>query len=383
MMNIRLLILSTDKEYGNALGKAVSNLHREMIVRVEPLDSPYDEAVDNYDLILLECELEGFVKVKEFLFSTGRLVGLSEEPVVALNAQAEMPKDNHLWKIYKYSRVSDIVSDLKYLYSLLTGNKNFVKKIRDGNFIGFCSASANVGKSVIALSTARELAKYQDKNVLLICFDEIPATTLYTGAKCSNKRNLSDFLYYLFHRKEENICSFLESFTYRDEFGVMTFYPSPVINELRQLKEEELMFFLKMVSESAQFDYILLDLASDLSHENLFLLNYCRKLVFVQGDSAVCQYKSKMFLGYFSQINQAKLEADFIFVDNKYQFSYDQNYNDIAEQAQGAIRIEEDNGSFIYKDGYMNISIDNVFGLGIKKIVDEIVYNASVENFPL
>ena len=103
-----------------------------------------------------------------------------------------------------------------------------------------------------------------------------------------------------------SICGHPEGFTSSDDFGVEIFYPSNGRNDLNYLTQEELICFLKMISDSCRYDYITLDLKSDLSEETLFLMNLCSKIIMIQTDNPVSEFKTQKFIAYLSKVSLSK-----------------------------------------------------------------------------
>lgn len=171
------------------------------------------------------------------------------------------------------------------------------------------------------------------------------------------------------------MCSHPEGFTSHDEFGVESFYPTKGRNDLNYLTLEELIYFLKLISDSCRYDYITMDLRSDLSEETLFLLNQCCKIILVQNDDPVSKFKNRKFLAYLRERSSFKYKDRVILAVNK-AYSHEsemENNEDFNLHNLKCISIEKDENSFRYAMNHFDIDINHAFGIGIKKIADEIL----------
>lgn len=378
----RILLADRDPEYGRALTRAVAGLHNEFEITAINLE-PHGKAKINgktafqaYDLILLGGYPEETAQaICRRLSGGGRIVILTEYIVESLIKQSEN-EANHFWYIFKYVNVNEIISDLNYLIGIVTGKKSLLRKSTAPVLIGFYSIGGGAGKSVIALGASRELSRYHDKKVLYLSFEEIPAIELFV--KNNPGRNIGDFLYYLLEKRNESICSRPEGFTSSDDYGVEAFYPSKGRNDLNFLTREELLSFLKIISDSCRYDYIALELKSDLAEETLFLMDQCGKIVLIQNDDPVSEFKNRKFIAYMEKMDAFRYQDRFLIAVNRAgcpeagredgEFFFNGNIK--------RIHIEKDENSFRFGSNHLDIDISHAFGAGIKKLADEILSEA-------
>ncbi|HYE69370.1 MAG TPA: hypothetical protein VEA58_12205 [Anaerovoracaceae bacterium] len=387
MSAYKLLIAEKDLEYGRALSRAVSNLHNEFEITIVDLGALGKAksfgriAYQEYDLILIGGCPDGTAeKISSKISNCSKVVILTDYSVENLLKQSEN-NENHYWYLYKYENINNLVADLNYLIAFITGKKSLMRKTFTPELICFYSVSGGAGKTVIALGTSRELSRYHDKRVLYLNFEEIPATELYLKNNKEN-RNIGDFLYFLFEKNNVNLCSHPEGFTSHDEFGVETFYPTKGRNDLNHLTQEELICFLKLISDSCRYDYITMDLRNDLSEETLFLLNQCGRIILIQNDDPVSKYKNSKFLAYLSERTTFNFKDRIILAINKvYGLESEMdNSKDFNLYHSKSITIEKDDNSFRYTLSHLDIDLNHAFGIGIKKIADEILSTERKEN---
>lgn len=375
----KLLIAEKDLEYGRALSRAVSNLHNEFEITIMNLGSNGKAKFDGripyhvYDLILIGGYPDGIAEtIRNKLSNCSKIVILTEYIVENLLTQSEY-EESHFWYLYKYVNINHFISDLNYLIGFITGKKSLTRKAFAPNLISFYSVSGGAGKTAIALGTSRELSRYHDKKVLYLSFEELPVTELYIKNNKEN-RNIGDYLYFLLEKNNVNLCSHPEGFTLHDEFGVESFYPTKGRNDLNLLTPEELIYFLKLISDSCRYDYIAIDLRSDLSEETLFLMNQSCKIILIQNDDPVSEFKTHKLLVYLEQCSFKYKDRMILAVNKAYSHESEmKNKEAFNLHKLKSIHIEKDENSFRYASNHLDIDINHSFGIGIKKIADEIL----------
>jgi len=374
----KILLFEKDLNYRRAIAIAMSNSGSDFEITIaefeEVKEKEYKKLLDRFDLILIGgYTLENLESHVYFESHMSKLVILTEYPAEPLLNQVK--KENRkYWYLYKYVRLSEMVSDLSFLLTLLTGKKHYMRNYIAPNMIGFYSAGGGVGKTAIAIATARELSRFHDKRILYLNFEDIPDTELYIKIH-SVGRNISDYLYFLLEKQEGNLCGRLESFVSCDTYGVETFNPSSCFNDLRELSIEELKIFLESICESNRYDFILLDLNCDLSMDTQLLLKRCKKIVLIQSDRPVSNFKSQKLITNIERLGLIKSIEELLFVINmKAGCDMDiDNYEDCNTGKYRQIYIEDDKASFSFINSSMEISINHAFGVGVKKIADELL----------
>jgi cellulose biosynthesis protein BcsQ len=378
-MDGKILLADEDPEYGRALARAVMNSQNGFAVTVTSLKPRgkrkigAGNAFQDYDLILLGgYPEEAAESLNRSLSGGGRIVMLTDYTVESLTAQAEKEGD-HFWYLYKYGKASDMISGLSYLIGMVTGKRSLLRRSSAPLLIGFYSVGGGAGKTVVALGTARELSRYHDKRVLYLSFEEVPAVELLFQNN-PDGRNIGDYLYHLLIKGNEALCSRPEAFTFSDDYGVETFYPSKGRNDLNDLKQEELLSFLKIISDSGRYDYIAVELKSDLAEETLFLMEQCAKIILIRNDDPVSEFKNRKFIAYMEKLSVFRQRDRFLLVVNRADCpgSGWDGSGDSRDPVR-IVRIEKDENSFRFASNRLDIDISHIFGVGIKKIAEEII----------
>lgn len=382
----KILLADKDVDYGKALATAISNLKNEFEISMTTLGSLKNErnapkiSFHEFDLILLS----GYPKTtaESILKKTNKntAVAILTEDITDSLAKQFENETNHIWYIYKYSNLNDIVSDLHYLAGSVVGKKSFARKSFAPVLVGLFSISGGTGKTSTAIGISRELSRYHDKKVLYLSYEEMPATELFFGNHPQN-RNIGDYLYYLFEKKNDDICSRPGGFTSADHYGVETFYPTMGRNDLNDLTQQETIHFLKVLSDSCRYDYIILDLKNELSEGTLFLMNLCEKVIVIQNDEPVSYFKTRKSIAYLEQAGLSEMRERIILTVNRSSANVYEK-EDLQDMIFNGIKrfyIEEDENSFCCRSDHMEIDISHAFGLGIKKIADSLLLQTKEE----
>ena len=395
---IHLLIVHSDREYGFALARAISGVHKAFDVKIVSFESILNDPdfyYEKQDFLIADsgCEVTLIKRITSQLSFLG-IVILTENRPERISSQVEK-EESEIWQIYQYATVSEIHNDINFLYGYLTGKK-IINPILSTALIGVLGVSGGVGTSAVAIGLARELSRYHDKRILYLSYEEITATELFVHFGTGTRR-IGEYLYYLFERKNEKICSHLEGFTTRDEYGVSFFCPSKGRNDLRYLTKEELELFIKSLTDSNRYDYILFDLNHDLSEESRLLLSFCSRLIMVRRDDPVSIHKMKKLTAYLKKAvpdlpkkvllhisNMAK-EGSLLqsngtgLQDYKISGLQDSDLNDLCNhgtrrsQNEDSLYIQKDESSFRLIGEHLDISINQSFGTGIKEIADAVL----------
>jgi cellulose biosynthesis protein BcsQ len=371
----KLMIAESDPEYCWALAKAISNINNGFEIHVKKLESKTE--FKDYDLILTEGYSEEFLKnMIQDPSSFEYFVILTEDRTEDLKHQSQCD-DERFWRIFKYQDLELIMSDLKFIISSVTGRKKIYRNDIETSLIGFFGSCGGAGRSVMAIATSKELVHHHNKRVLYLSFEEISATERYFG-RDSGTRNSSDYLYFLLDKKNESICSHIDSFLCKDEYGVETLLPSEGRNDLSLLGQDELERFIQSISGTKRYDYIIMDLKNDLAEQTLRLVDMCSRLVVVRSSDAISKFKTEKMFRFMETTGALDRHQDHILVtnrssDNAAVDSLQNDEKEILPKSPHHISVEEDRNSFRFRGERIEIDICRSLGLGIKRIAEEIL----------
>ena len=364
MEKIRLAIIDQDFAYAEALGQYLSFESEDFEVYVADITILEREKPEEFHLALISN-----VRMDEnnnyHIRSKWRIL-LSEDKVTDVGFIDEQNINNKTPdRIYKYLPAPEIAKELRYIYALLSGKGKLIRRDKKTWLIGIISGASRSGKTVIAITLARLLSKFNGKKVLYICMDNFDCSLAFFREAHKSNRTISDFLYYVFKGSEKKQIIPPESFMFRDFHGVFAFYPGMGINELNTLCVEELELFIQYIYENGNFDYIIIDFNNDLHSGSQYLLQQCKEIFLVHSLDLVSKIQTVSFTRYFEHLIG---ELKIIKYKNLYNFA-----TIIPEDDHENFYIEADSNSFFEAENIMEVSISSAFGSGVGLVKDYII----------
>lgn len=278
MENIKIALITDNREYGRALGRGLLNVCRTFVIHLfdkdgflSDVNKFYDENKDRlflerFDLILWDGE-----EIKSYY--GGNIIYISEK----LSA-VKKNFDKKKFCIYKYNCAKGFVADIFEIYGSLTGALpvNAVKE--SVKFLAFESWAGGTGCSSLSMMASQELCRFYGRRVLYISFETIESTENFIENH-SGAQNVGRYLYNLF--KEGKSKPFIESYIIRDEFGVEAFSPTKGRNPLKDMSEKEFYVFLESICDSGRYDTVVMDLGNCLDNVNLSCIEIAEHICMV------------------------------------------------------------------------------------------------------
>jgi hypothetical protein len=276
----------------------------------------------------------------------------------------------------KYAGVANIISAIRIRFAESSGRPAPAVggDIGEGRteVYSFFSAAGGAGTSSIAYASACELSKYRGRRTCYISLEPYEAAAFapaYQPAAGPEQGNdargrgaafeyeearghepirgygAEAYLYYYLKEDEKRLPRLLEAVTETDRYGVIRFRPSPAENKLRELAESEFLRFLDHLAAALYLDCVVVDRGVGIG--NIFA---DQRLVYVKKDGSV---------------KAPKLPEGVLTVRNM--------CGDDPEHAPGDILIPADDADFHRTENGVEISLTNVFGRGVKEIVDRLL----------
>ena len=278
---MRLGILIRDEEYRDALIDKLSTYDNDLYVNI--IGRSKGDASDC--LILTDICPEEFDK--------GILSKISDRTVfLSSSALSDDSGDDTLRRVFKYSSVNSLLSELLIAYGEWRGNvsmRNYSARI-----IAVCSES-DAFSADKAKALARQVIYRQGGRVLLMSLGYINDH----GRSEDDKVNRFARLMYAIRTGRENAS---DSFTYTDSYGVSSLMLPAGMNPLAGLGEEELKGVISGLA--GRFDTLILDIGTCFREENMSLIR--------EADSIVCFVSGRRFPGLadmLSEVSPAKLSV--------------------------------------------------------------------------
>lgn len=362
MENIKIGVITKDRDYGKALGLALIDVYRNFTVTLFK-SVPLHNELDKMDLVLAdindELAINGDVPV------AGKIIRLVEKP-----SQINKDYEENRYRLYKYSNVRNLAGELLFIYANLTGRKAIPMRNTNARIVAFGSAEGGVGCTSAAISFAHEMTRFHGKKVIYITLEEIESTMEYMEKNIIGK-NISEYLYYLFNCEGDQHFPFIESFTITDRYGVDAFFPSPGRNLLNSLSKEEMQYFLSAVLDTGGYDIMVIDLADNLSKPAFTCYEMANNICFVTKQNSL-KYKEERFLEYFIFLKGEKMLER---MGKIITFCNDDFESEDLDLIRTVCYLPEDNDSFSTCNGVKEIQADGDYGYKIKQLADAIIRN--------
>lgn len=221
----------------------------------------------------------------------------------------------------------------------------------------FCSSGGGSGKTTIALGVADELCRFHDKKVLYLCMEPFSGSDKYFEV-FDRKKDMDEYLYLLFSKKEANLFDFLAT----DTYGTFAFCMNKFRNPFYEMTELEMREVLENLDICGQFDYIVCDGYLPFGQLEMMLTSSAYKICIV--DDGKKESALKKMLSYFERgiyVQKDKL----VKVKNFAEFE--------DESEDGTVFILRDSDCIgVSQSGMLQVNTDGDFGLGIKKLCGEV-----------
>lgn len=359
MENIKLAIITKDREYGRALGFALIDVYKNFTVTLYQSE-PVHKRLTAFDLVLTDI---GIDKQKNVIF-------LVEKP-----SMMEKNEEEQDFRLYKYGNVRQLAGELLFIYSYLTGRKALPIKKKDMKLIAFCAMEGGTGCTAVAIALARELSRFHDKKVMYLSLEELESTLDYMEG-FSEGKSIGEYLYHLFNQEGQNGIPFIESFLIFDDHGVEAFLPSPGRNVLKSLSPQEMQIFISAVMDAGRYDVLVLDLGFCLDKNVLSCYEMANHICMV-ANQETSMSREERFIDYLTFLKGEKLTERIVKILNRLQDTEletrikEKTVTDgNCELMRVICRLPEEPDSFFTQGGLKVIRSDGAYGKRIKELAD-------------
>lgn len=266
-MRIRLII--KDAEYQQAMVNTISKSDKDIYVEIGKMDGCSD--IGDKTLILTDYSEDkcNFLKIPDFNM---RVIFLTTNPADVLNTD----RDGEYYKLFKYSSISSIFSDLEQVYYKWTGETNNSLGLV-GRVYAVCSSN-NSDSSIYARALARQVLFRRGCSILIVSLKYI------NDYPCADEKNTSRFsrlMYYL--DVQQDFPS--EAFTYNDAYGI-SYMRLPVgLNPVAYLSINDLENMIRSFSHK-NFDTVIIDVGNSYSEVNVRMINKVDNILWFDSDSS-------------------------------------------------------------------------------------------------
>lgn len=367
MENIKLAIITKDREYGRALGFALIDVYKNFTVTLYQSE-PVHNQLEAFDLVLTDA---GVKKQRNVVF-------LVEKPSLV-----EKNEEEQDFKLYKYGNVRQLAGELLFIYGHLTGRKALPVKKQDMKLIAFCSVEGGTGCTAAAMALAQELSRFHDQKVMYLSFEELESTLDYMKDFPDGK-SIGEYLYHLFDQDDRKGIPFIESFLVFDDHGVEAFLPSPGRNVLKSLSPDETRLFVSAVMDTGRYDVLVMDLGFCLDKNVLSCYEMANHICMVANQRTSVS-REERFIEYLTFLKGEALTERIVKILNRFQAPKPEAGAEEKGEAGGSpglmrvlCRLPEEPDSFSTQGELKVIRSDGAYGKQIKGLADFFLGNVLI-----
>jgi MinD-like ATPase involved in chromosome partitioning or flagellar assembly len=290
MENIKLAIVTDDREYGKAMALALINVYKSFIVKVYMTEEflyekdeyykKYNEGIFTqlYDLILWDGE-----EARNSF--GGNIIHMASKP-----SMIGKDYNGRRFSLYKYCDGETLARDLFDIYGFLTGRHP--ARIHNGGmgFIVFSSWSGGTGCSSLAMAVGQELTRFHGKRVFYLSLEEVESTGNFIRG-CTSTKPLGQYIYKLLKDRNSGFMGvreetstympFMESYVIKDDYGIEAFAPTVGRNPLCYMKDDDFFALIESIYTSGRYDVLIVDTGSNLSDTAIACLQMAEKICLV------------------------------------------------------------------------------------------------------
>lgn len=356
MENIKIGLITNDRDYGKALGLALVDVYRNFTVTLFK-SVPLHTEMDKMDLVLTD-RTDG-ITVK------GKIIKLVDK-----HSQIDKNYEDNIYRLYKYSNIRNLAKELLFIYANLTGRKAIPMRNTNARIVAFGAVEGGTGCTSAAMAFAQEMVRFHGKKVIYISLEEIESTMEYIDKNVTGK-NISEYLYYLFNCESDQHFPFIESFTVDDKYGVNVFLPSPGRNLLNSLSKEEMQFYISAVLDSGGYDIMVIDLSNNLGKPAMTCYEMANNICLISRNNSLI-YKEERFLEYFMFLKGESIIDRILKIET---FCDDEQEVVEGGMLNTVCTLPNDRESFIICNGIREIKSDGAYGNKIRQLADSVIKN--------
>lgn len=361
MKTINLYLDTNDLDYSTAFSKSLLQHSKFFSIQIA---NPKFAQPEQY---------EWDIYLTDNMNSTAqKVVFMTEEPgLTTIN------EENSCYIIYKYQHIGQIANLLRLAHCNYSKTELLSDETEQSNIIGVCSSSGGTGCTSIALGICQELTRFYGKKTLYISMEEFESTGSYFPNSCDETNNLTRFIYGMIH-KDANRSRTPLGYMIKDDYGVYAFHPASGRNPLRELNENEFIQFINRITAEKYFTDLIIDCGNGLDNSIVSALQLSSSILHVTGKIPSIQRKEN-YLRTLENRLATNSTTDIIEVINYYGSDEVDGMESMVEAKITELTIEEDFSSFSDLNGHKVISLDKMFGQGIRDLVQHVILPCKCE----
>lgn len=256
-MKIKLVI--KDAEYCMAFKNNIASTDKDILVDVNRGGKL--NGLDNKTIIVTDIDPK---KVDKRILNQTVFLTKNQDD----NGVSERKSEYNL--IFKYLRTSKILAYIEEVYCSLTGERERIDS-SNAKIFAVCSDS-NSCNSILCKILARQIAYRKGGKILILSLRYINE---YFDSKENDRNKFSRLLYNL--KSNKNIV--LDSYLFKDNYGIYYASIDRGVNPVSRLNEEDLLSFIKLFCND-KFDTLILDVGDCYNDTNNEILNKSDHILF-------------------------------------------------------------------------------------------------------
>jgi MinD-like ATPase involved in chromosome partitioning or flagellar assembly len=355
MKTINILLDTNDLDYSTAFSKSLLLYSKFFSIQISNPQLTQNEGYE-WDIYLTD----------DMNSTAQKIVFMTEEPALATSDE-----ENSLYIIYKYQHIGQIANLLRLAHCNYSKTEMLSDETEHSNIIGVCSSSGGSGCTSVALGICQELTRFYGKKTLYISMEEFESTGIHFPNSGDKTNNITRFIYGMIHKDNSRSRTPL-GYMIHDDYGVYAFHPASGRNPLRELNESEFIQFINRITAEKFFTDLIIDCGNGLDNSIVSALQLSSRIFHVTGKIPSIQRKENYLRTLENRLG-TKAMTDITKVINFYGSDEVDEMESMVEAKSTELTIEEDFSSFEDLNGHKIISLDKMFGQGIRDLVQHVI----------
>jgi MinD-like ATPase involved in chromosome partitioning or flagellar assembly len=352
MKTINVYLDTNDSDYNLALAKSLLQHSKCFTIQA---DSPQMEQ-EEWDIYLTD----------NMNASAERIVYLTEEPSLAT-----VNEETSCYILHKYQHIGYISNILRLAHSDYSKSEMLSDETENANIICICATSGGTGCTSVSLGLCQELTRFHGKKVLYISLEEFESTLTHFPDAHHEANNITKLVYSILNLNG-GCNSTPAAYISKNDFGVSAFHPARGRNPLRDLTGNEFIKFINHITKEKLFTDLVLDCGNGLDSSILSAFQLSAGIYHVTGKNPDHNRKSTYLRTVANRLT-TKNATGIMDVHNFYVENEVEDGSPLIDDRKHKLTIEQDYSSFdIINECYV-ISLDKMFGQGIRNLAQHVI----------
>jgi len=352
MKTINVYLETKDFDYSTALAKSLQQHSKYFSIQI----GKQEKESKDWDIYLTD-DMNAFEQ---------KIVYLTEDPKLAT-----VNEENSCYILHKYQHVGHISNILRLAHSDYSQSELLSDETEHTNIISICASCGGAGCTSIALGICQELTRFHGKKVLYISLEEFVTTTNNFQDAYPVSNNIAKYVYSILNKR--NCCTYAPAgYMMKDDYGIFAFYPTRGRNPLCELSRNEFIQFINHITSEKLFTDLVLDCGNGLGDAVVSALQLSAHIFHISGKRPDAHRRAN----YLSTVGNRMAIEDSTGIHEVLNFFVTPEPEDgepLIETKIQLLTIEEDPTSFEVVNGRKVVSLDKMFGQGIRDLTQHLM----------